>query len=447
MIKKAYGENASGSIFRIAFGILLWSAIIPSAMAATVSINPTQGIVGTTINAIGTGWSTHPVVVDILWDGKWYNETNTDSTGNSFTATFQVPLDATVGVHTIRFNSGNPYYDVQFTVTSPPTPVPTSLTVDKVWTMDGNNKDKTSFAPGDTIHYGAVVNNKGSSTLTATINFLANGPKQIYSWTGQAPVASGSPSFYTPSTIPVNAPAGTYTLTVTVTYNGKSSSKQSQFTVQAKPTVSITADPNAHDGNIGKSFTFTANPVGSWGNNIQYSWSIANDKTNPKCPKDSKAKGKTISASTACTGTHTISVTAKDEKGNVASNSYSVTVPYSSQRELRRNQLQNQLQGEIISYFLEGNYQESARRFFEQAKCGISIGSFIIQVVNTGIVNPSPGVSKCFNSIFIPQPSIPQTPEQKVTAERIKQIMSDLVKEGYLKEEAAKEWGAVFNLK
>jgi murein DD-endopeptidase MepM/ murein hydrolase activator NlpD len=143
-------------------------------------------------------------------------------------------------------------------VPTPPTPVPTSLTVDKVWTMDVNNQDKTSFVPGDAIRYSAIVKNGGSSTVTATFTFLASGPKQIYSWTGQGNVVPGSPTIYSQPTIPVDAPEGTYTLTVTVSYNGQTSSKQSQFTVEPKPTPTLTVQQcsNAkfiipHDGMMG----------------------------------------------------------------------------------------------------------------------------------------------------------------------------------------------------
>jgi hypothetical protein len=108
----------------------------------------------------------------------------------------------------------------------------TTVAVDQVWTADGNNITKTSFVPGDTIHYMVKVTNSGSSTVTATFTFLATGPEQIFSLTTNAPVAANTEYFYSPSTVPVNALKGTYTITVTVTYNGQSSTKENSFTIQ-----------------------------------------------------------------------------------------------------------------------------------------------------------------------------------------------------------------------
>lgn len=105
----------------------------------------------------------------------------------------------------------------------------------KVVTTDGNNNIKTSFAPGDAIHYRVRVNNTNSTKVTATFMFLATGPQQIFSWSGTKSVASGTLAITMASSVPVNALKGTYTLTVTVTYNGLSSTKSNSFTV--KPTL------------------------------------------------------------------------------------------------------------------------------------------------------------------------------------------------------------------
>jgi len=97
-------------------------------------------------------------------------------------------------------------------------------------------------------------------------------------------------------------------------------------TPPAPTTVSITAIPDIHYTIVGKTITFKANPIGSWGNNIQYKWSIANDNKTPACPGDSTATGQSISVSPVCTGSITLSVTATDEIGNVAFSSYLLKV-------------------------------------------------------------------------------------------------------------------------
>lgn len=128
-----------------------------------------------------------------------------------------------------------------------------TLTVDRVWTMDGNDKDKASFAPGDPIHFGIVVKNDGSSTAKGVFSLQVTGPKNIVQM-GDTPkdFFPGLTTFgisYDPGIIPKDASAGTYTLTETVNYNGKSSSKQSKFTVVPIPptnnigTLSITTTP------------------------------------------------------------------------------------------------------------------------------------------------------------------------------------------------------------
>ena len=131
-------------------------------------------------------------------------------------------------------NTGDNAGQVTATITDTTNTI--SVMVQKVWTADGKNNTKSSFAPGDTIHYMVSVKNSGSSTVTATFNFLATGPKQIFHWSGPGNVAPGTESFYSPSTVPTNAPGGNYRLTATVTYNGVSSGGSSQFKVASSGT-------------------------------------------------------------------------------------------------------------------------------------------------------------------------------------------------------------------
>ena len=111
--------------------------------------------------------------------------------------------------------------------------VPPVVTVERVWTRDGNGQDKTSFVPGDAIQYTVLVKNTGNTVLTATFVLKATGPRQIFYWKEAIPVPPGFSGYYSPSAIPNDAPPGTYTLSITVTTQGQSSSKMSQFTVRS----------------------------------------------------------------------------------------------------------------------------------------------------------------------------------------------------------------------
>lgn len=103
--------------------------------------------------------------------------------------------------------------------------------VQKVFTADSNNNSTTTFYPGEVIHYMVEAQNTSNTSVTATVTYRATGPQQIYYWSGSASLASGPLRFYSAPTIPTNAPTGTYTITVTITYNGVSSQGQSTFTI------------------------------------------------------------------------------------------------------------------------------------------------------------------------------------------------------------------------
>jgi hypothetical protein len=106
-----------------------------------------------------------------------------------------------------------------------------AVTVERVWTRDGNGQNKNNFVHGDAIQYTVIVKNSGNTTVTATFDFEATGPRQIFSWKQDASVAPGISGYYSPAAVPNDAPPGTYTIRVTVIYNGQSSSNMSPFTV------------------------------------------------------------------------------------------------------------------------------------------------------------------------------------------------------------------------
>ena len=92
-------------------------------------------------------------------------------------------------------------------------------------------QEQTTFAPGDTIRYAAIVNNPGGSTVTPRFDFKATGPREIFSWTGDVPIPPGIWYFHLHVSVPTDAPAGSYTHRVTMTYNGQTTTKESSFTV------------------------------------------------------------------------------------------------------------------------------------------------------------------------------------------------------------------------
>ena len=91
--------------------------------------------------------------------------------------------------------------------------------------------------------------------------------------------------------------------------------------------VTIYASPGTHDTIKGTSFTFTALISGTWGHNLQYTWSIINaDGSSGSWNSGYPLNPNQISSTAVMLGTHTISVTVTDEFGKSASDSYSMTV-------------------------------------------------------------------------------------------------------------------------
>jgi uncharacterized repeat protein (TIGR01451 family) len=213
------------------------------AQQEAISINPTQGPPGTNVTVTGTGWQpgwTVPIGTDL--SPTPLVTAIADSSG-TFSISITIPSSAPAGqlrIWAVIGNGGSA--DAWFTVT---TNAPT-VTVQKVWTADGNNTAKTVFAPGDAIHYMVQVNSTDNTTVTATVGFGATttlGPTTIYYWSGPASVVPGTSAFYSPSTIPSTAPAAQYTLIVVVNYNGMGTQGKSTFTVIGNSTPIPTTPP------------------------------------------------------------------------------------------------------------------------------------------------------------------------------------------------------------
>ncbi len=122
------------------------------------------------------------------------------------------------------------------------------ISVDSVWTEDGNHNTKSTFNPGDTIlYYGKVTNTTGSDK-SAHFIWTANGPcGSIASWEGDLTTGAGTWNWYLPTSIPSDACGGTYTYSLSVTYNGSTSSKSTNFTVNGT-SPSTPSNPSPSDG-------------------------------------------------------------------------------------------------------------------------------------------------------------------------------------------------------
>lgn len=107
-----------------------------------------------------------------------------------------------------------------------------AVTVRRVWTTDGSGNAKTSFRPGDSIQYWAEIYNNGGSTVSAYFDWRVTGPRTLFTWSGNLNIPSGASEWYANTSVPSDAPSGTYTFQVSSNYNGQTSSQSTTFTVQ-----------------------------------------------------------------------------------------------------------------------------------------------------------------------------------------------------------------------
>lgn len=156
-----------------------------------------------------------------------------------------------------------------------------ALTITTVFTTDGSGKVKSTFAPGDAIQYYARVNNSSGSTITATFHYQAWGPNnnviydQIYQ---HVSTLVGLITYPSPTTVPNNAPPGTYTIQVFVGDENNAQNqdtKQSQFTVTTNtPTVIVQKVFTADSNNNARTAFAPGDP-------IHYMWEAQNTSSTP----------------------------------------------------------------------------------------------------------------------------------------------------------------------
>lgn len=236
-------------------GAMLLALVLPSATSlgtaiaqascggSCTTLSPTQGPPGTTVAATGSQWPAGDQI-QAIWgstSGPYVGSPVTVSSSGTFTLSFTVPSNAALGNNDVFFWDMTEQY---FETASTPFDVTPPVTVTSVatWGFFLQNKDTSykaaehvtsNFTPGEQIEYVPYVKNTASSAVTETFRYLVTAPSgsQVYSWSGSVSVAPGTNGYILPSDIPNNPPGGTYTITVTVSLNGSSTSNKTTFTV------------------------------------------------------------------------------------------------------------------------------------------------------------------------------------------------------------------------
>jgi hypothetical protein len=94
---------------------------------------------------------------------------------------------------------------------------------------------KTEFNPGDPIWLFVEANNQNSTDETASFQWIVKNPAgqdvPALEWSGNEDTAAGILDWYISSTIPAGSPAGKYTFTGKITFNGVTTSASTNFYV------------------------------------------------------------------------------------------------------------------------------------------------------------------------------------------------------------------------
>ena len=221
-----------------------------TSQASAGVLNPDHGLAGSQATASGSNWRPGEDM-QVLWSetGAVLGKTVIDNAGK-FSVRITIPADARPGAHQVQFFAVQSRYFVVATFTVE-TPAPAAIVaVDRAFTTGGSATDKTGFKTGDQIWY-VLSANVTNGPAHVRIRWHVTGPREIYDFANNDfALNSGYQAAYSPSTIPKDAPAGTYTLTVTLTFNGKTTTQSSTFTVVA-PVVAWKYDAGSYAGKSG----------------------------------------------------------------------------------------------------------------------------------------------------------------------------------------------------
>ncbi|HSB56383.1 MAG TPA: PQQ-dependent sugar dehydrogenase [Nitrosopumilaceae archaeon] len=211
-----------------------------SAATATISLNPTSGLSGTSVTVTGTNFLTNTAIT-IRYDGGIVQTTSSTITSNSnggFSASFNVPA-STSGGHTVSATDGTRTASSTFTVNNP------ALVASSTAISSGTNPSGL----GQSVTFTATVTGS-SGTPTGTVTFR-DGATTI----GTGTLAGGTTTLTTASLA-----VGTHSITASFggnsVYNPSTSSTLTQTVNKGGTTTTISS--NANPSGIGQPVTFTA---------------------------------------------------------------------------------------------------------------------------------------------------------------------------------------------
>lgn len=257
MTAQLLGSRSRFSVLAVlmAFAITLASPLVAPAYAQASSgkTTPTEGPPGSTVTASGQQWRSGEQM-QVLWDtGAVLGATTIDNAG-SFSVPITIPANASPGPHQIKYFAVESRFFVVSTFTvingSPPPPPPQqqpSLTVGTSYAANSEWAGATIFAPGDIIRYQTNLTASAALTLNARTRVVGPGGRVILDSGNDVRVDPSHGSVFIESTIPADAPAGTYTQTATVVYNGESSVRTNTFEVRAPQQSPPPSSPPALD--------------------------------------------------------------------------------------------------------------------------------------------------------------------------------------------------------
>jgi hypothetical protein len=171
-----------------------------------------------------------------------------NNSASSQTATFTVvdpSATATPSSTTVPTNTRTPTATTAPSATRTPTPAG-PVVVQSVFTSDNGGVQKNSYHRGDSISYVGVVNNQAGHDAGAAFVWHVEGPGGAIEHTETVlTTIAGLQGWSLDRTIPAQATFGVYTYSLSVTFNGSTSTQSVNFNVSDPSTTTPTSSPLA----------------------------------------------------------------------------------------------------------------------------------------------------------------------------------------------------------